>query len=57
MFKEEYVSDCPGCLDCGDKCDVWSGKHLWTDMYEGPDYLEKEFSRCEFCGKKLYWDV
>lgn len=45
-------SSCPGCLDCGDDCDVWNGNHLWTKMYRNNDYTGA-YSQCEFCGLKI----
>lgn len=45
--------ECPGCLDCGDKCDIWDGEHLWVEFpfYLNPDGTDT-YSQCDFCGKK-----
>lgn len=48
--------ECPGCLDCGEKCDVWNGVHLWTGFYRNPDGTG-EYDQCEFCGKKVEYDA
>jgi len=44
--------ECPGCLDCGDDCDVWNGTHMWTKMYRNND-CTGAYSHCEFCGLKV----
>jgi Fe-S-cluster-containing dehydrogenase component len=52
MKKLSKDNSCPGCLDCGDKCDVWDGYHLWVDFHRNLDGTG-EYSKCEFCGKTI----
>lgn len=46
--------ECPGCQDCGDKCDVYQGEHLWVKLHKTEYQSLVIFNLCDFCGKKVF---